>query len=211
MTAQGLVQDRYAVTLTFIEELLGATPKNRKIWAGNIGDKADITEEQYDEELSTVPDNGNGDNKGWTGFHVDEEGNFFLYDYVIKGFFKDACSMLRRSSSTLSSKLSAHKKIVDGLVMIVPRRLTLHLPPGGEMGTLERPLRAQTAQGERVAIAKSDTFPPGSQVSFEIAVLGKVAEKQLREWLDYGYWRGLCQWRNGGYGRFTYEMEALQA
>ena len=73
---------------------------------------------------------------------------------------------------------------------------------------LERPLRAETAQGPRVALARSEMLPSGTKISCGITVLGEViSEKALREILDYGYWQGLGQWRNGGWGRFRYVLE----
>lgn len=116
--------------------------------------------------------------------------------------------MLRRVPGTKSEKLTAFKKIIDGLVFVEPRQIPLHFNGNG-MGVLERPLRAQTAQGERVTLARSDTCPVGTTMEFTIEIIGGLDEKTLREWLDYGKRRGLGQWRNGGYGSFTYEMEEV--
>jgi len=136
------------------------------------------------------------------------DGQPILYDYVIKGFFKDACGMLRRVTGTRSSKVRAYKKGIDGLVFVTPRWILLNLD-GQEMGTLERPLRAQTAQGERVALARSDTCPPGTTLGFYVNILGVVKEPLLHEWLDYGKLRGLGQWRNAGFGRVEYTLTKL--
>jgi hypothetical protein len=163
--------------------------------------------EAFEEELETIEES---EDKGWTGFHTHED-QPFLYDYVIKGFFKDACSMLRRvkgKNGTLSSKLPAHKKVIDGLIFILPRRLMLDLH-GQEQGTCERPLRAQTARGERVALARSHACPVGTTLTFTVSVLGVVTEDLLREWFEYGQLRGLGQWRNSGKGRFTAQMQRL--
>ncbi len=130
-----------------------------------------------------------------------------MYDYCIKGLFKSACYQMRSVDGSVSAKLTAYKKRIDGLVFVYPRRIRLVLPEGKKMGVLERPLRAQTAQGERVALARSDSCPAGTMMTFEIEVLGGIGEGLLREWLDYGRYMGLGQWRSGGYGRFTYEIE----
>lgn len=192
--------DTFEITIRFIEPLLGAVPKDRDVYASHIMSKAALTDEQAAEELASVE---HVEEKGWTGFHKNEIGPF-LYNYVPKGFFKDACGMLRRSSSTRSAKVRAYKKIIDGMVFISPRQINLEL--AGEMGVLERPLRAATAQGERVALARSDTAPVGSSLTFTVSVMGGVSEALLREWLDYGRFRGLGQWRNAGYGSFEYEL-----
>ena len=73
------------------------------------------------------------------------------------------------------------------------------------MGECQRPLRAQTAQGERVALAFSDEAPAGTFVEFEIENLGGAQEGAIVEWLDYGKLRGIGQWRNSGKGRFEWE------
>lgn len=194
--------DTYKVRITFTEPILGTVPKDPEVYAGYIASKAALTDEQLAEELATVD---KVEEKGWTGFHM-LDGSPILYDYVPKGFFKSACGALRRVKDTRSAKVRAYKKIIDGLVFVTPRRVPLLLPTGGQIGVLERPLRAQTAQGERVALARSDTCPPGTTLEFTITVLGQVKEPLLREWLDYGALLGLGQWRSGGYGRFTYEM-----
>ena len=196
--------DTYRVQVTFVEPLLGTVPKDKDIYAGYIASIAALTDEALAEELETVPV---VEEKGWTGFHTLENGQPALYDYVVKGFFKDACGMLRRTRGSESAKLKAYKKIIDGLVFVKPRRIPLILPDGAALQMVERPLRAQTAQGERVALARSDAAPAGTVMRFTVTVLGEVTEKTLREWFDYGVLRGFGQWRNGGYGRFQYEIE----
>lgn len=196
--------DKYQITLTFTEPILGTVPKDKEIYKGYIAQRAALTDEQLAEELATVEA---VEEKGWTGFHT-LDGKPVLYDYVVKGFLKDACGMLRRVKDTRSSKVKAYKKVIDGLIFVEPRRIPLDLN-GQEMGVLERPLRGQTAQGERVALARSDTCPAGTTLAFTLAVLGQVPEALLREWLDYGALRGMGQWRNASWGRFTYEMAKL--
>lgn len=197
--------DKYEVTVTFTEPLLGTVPLNRETYADYVADEAP-DEDAADEELDTVPEDV--EDKGLTGFHCKDE-RPILYDYVIKGFLKDACSMLRRAKGTKSSKIRAYKKIIDGLIFPAPRMIELRLPDGEEMDELTRPLRASTAQGERVALAHSQTMPVGTEMTFTLTVLGQVDEATLREWFDYGQLRGFGQWRNAGYGRFTYEIRVL--
>ena len=74
------------------------------------------------------------------------------------------------------------------------------------MGECQRPLRAQTAQGERVSIAHSETVPVGSTMEIEITCMDPAHEKLVLEWLEYGKLRGLGQWRNSGKGRFCVEV-----
>ena len=189
----------YTVTLTTTEPLLGTAPLNKELYAEYIASRVNDTDVL--DEIDSVPD---AIEKGTTGFHRDASGAPILYDYVIKGFFKDAAGMLRRVEGTKSSKLTSYKKVIDGLVFVRPR--TIPLVTSAEVGILERPLRAQTAQGERVALARSEMIATGATITFTLDLLSDKLEPAIREWLDYGINRGLGQWRNGGYGTFTYEM-----
>lgn len=197
---------KYEVTLTLREPLLGTVPKDPDVYASYVASKAALTDDQLAEELATV---GKVEEKGWTGFHKLPDGMPIIYDYAIKGYFKEACSMLRRNPRSESAKLTAHKKIVDGLVFVTPRQIPIKL--NGDLGVLERPLRAQTAQGERIALSRSDTAPAGSTITFTLVVYDpKVDRAILTEWLDYGVLHGLGQWRKGGYGSFTYTLNKIE-
>lgn len=130
-----------------------------------------------------------------------EDGKPMLWDYQIKGFFKDACSMALRVAKV--ADLRAYKKIIDGLIFVKPRKIILNL--SGELFWTERPLRASTAQGERIALARSETAPAGTYFDIEILLLKKDLEKYVKNWLDYGALRGIGQWRNSGMGRFEWK------
>ncbi len=57
-----------------------------------------------------------------------------------------------------SSKIKAYKEdMFHGLIFVNPRRVPFVFD--GQVGSCQRPLRAQTAQGERIAIANSETVP----------------------------------------------------
>jgi hypothetical protein len=193
--------EKYHIELTFTEPLLGTAPLNKELYDTYIATKApegiDSTGEVDSIEEMTE--------KGTTGFHRLDDGSPILYDYMVKGFLKDACGMLARTPESGSSKIRAYKKIIDGLVFVTPRQIPIILN-GFEIGILERPLRAQTAQGERIALARSEMIREGASIAFDLLVLGQVTESLLREWLEYGALRGLGQWRNASYGRFTYEL-----
>lgn len=73
------------------------------------------------------------------------------------------------------------------------------------MGYCSRPLRAMTMQGERVSIAKSESVPAGSTLTFTLLILDDKLEDVVTECMNYGILRGMGQWRNSGKGRFTYE------
>ena len=81
----------------------------------------------------------------------------------------------------------------------------LALPAGTGIGNCQRPLRASTPQGERVALASSETVPAGTKLRFDIVMLDPKLEGLVREWLDYGELRGLGQWRNAGKGSYSWK------
>lgn len=187
--------------LTFIEEILGTASNNPEIHSEYIASKAPdakSTEEEVEaigvEEVIE---------KSMTVFSRNEDGAPILWDYQIKGFFKDAAGCLRRVTGTKASKIKAFKKEIDGLLFVFPRKIPMNKP--SELGTCERPLRASTAQGERIALANSETAPAGTTIEIEIRCLTKDMYDLAKECLDYGILRGIGQWRNSGKGRFTWE------
>lgn len=88
-------------------------------------------------------------------------------------------------------------------MFVEPRKIPLLLPDGETIGECQRPLRASTAQGERVALAHSETVPAGTKQSFDVLLLRDDLEDLVREWLEYGKYHGTGQWRNSGKGRFV--------
>lgn len=189
------------VRLTFDEPLLGTRPANSEIYREFIGSKAPDAASVEDEVASLGADAVA--EKGMTAFPRLEDGTPFLWDYQIKGFFKDACGVLRKVPGKRSAKIKAYKKEIDGLIFPQPRRIPLAL--SGPVRECQRPLRAQTAQGERVSLAMSEEVPEGSAVEFDVVCLDDGQADNVREWLDYGALRGIGQWRNSGKGRFTWE------
>jgi len=202
----------YQVKLTLTSEMLGTVPKDKNVYKSFVATKAPPTVDT-DEEIETVPvaTLEEIEQRGWTSFHQDEDGIPFIYSYMLRGFFKEACSSLRRNPKSLSNKLLAFKKVIDGGVFVNPRRIYPKIPKGKKIGVIERPLRAETPQGPRVCLVRSDTLPEGTTMTFKLQVLDpKVDEKLLREWLDYGELRALGQWRNAGYGTIEYTLKKMK-
>lgn len=188
------------VEIEFFEEVLGMASANPDIHREFIASKAPDAPSTED-EVAALGADAVAD-KGTTVFPRDDDGRPFLWDYQVKGFFKDACSMLRRSKGTKSAKLTAFKKVIDGMVFVDERKVPFSF--GGEVGSCQRPLRAQTAQGERVALAESESVPAGAKIRFTVTCLDPAHMELVREWLDYGRLRGMGQWRNSGKGRFEW-------
>lgn len=188
------------VKLTLLEPMLGMTASDPKITETYIASKAPDAK-KMEEEIEAIGVDGVVE-QGKTVFPRDEQGRPFLWDYQIKGFFKDTCGALRRAKGSKSEKIKAFKKEIDGLLFPEPRKIIINV--AGEIGDCQRPLRASTPQGDRVALANSEEIPAGSTLEFTIVMLADYREV-IREWLDYGRYRGLGQWRNSGKGRFTWE------
>ena len=194
------------VRLTFTEGILGTSPGNEDIYreyiAGKAPDAASIEEEVAALGAAEVTE------KAKTVFPRTDVGVPFIYDYQIKGFFKDTCGGLRKVKGTESSKIKAFKKEIDKLIFIEPREIPFE--QYGVIGECQRPLRASTPMGERVSLAISEEIPAGAVVEFAIVLFSEEHEALVREWLDYGRFSGIGQWRNSGKGRFTWEEIAAE-
>ena len=132
-----------------------------------------------------------------------------LYDYVIKGYMKEACTAQRRMDGTLSKSVSAHKTKIDSLVMVEPRQIELRLrKPTTDMGghahkhTPQGPGDAGVLHGggggHDYGIHRQGTW----QADFTGAT---------DEWFEkYRQYSGLGQRRSGGWGRFMAEITVIE-
>ena len=202
---------KHEVVLELITKMLGTAPKDPEVYsayvatkkaefAKNTGRNAEAAvDETTDEEVGTL--SKEVEERGWTGFHQDENG-LFIYEYMVKGFFKTALEVLVENGAI--KKIPAYKKWIDRMVFVTPRRLYV-----GKMepdGAKERPLRTMTPKGERVTLAKSDYLAEGTRLKFTVEVLQNtkgIKWETIASCLEYGAYVGLGQWRgSGGYGRF---------
>lgn len=193
------------VRLTFTENVLGTANADKNVHSEFIASKAPDAPSREEEVEALGAEEV--ERKEMTVFPRMENGSPMFWDYQIKGFFKDTCSALSRCKGEDYSKescgMKAYKKVIDGCIFPQPRKIEIHM--NGEMGNCQRPLRAQTAQGERIALANSEAVPAGSWIEFKVVCLSDAYEKAVREWLNYGKFKGIGQWRNSGMGRFTWE------
>ena len=200
--------ERMKVKLMFIDEILGSQPNDKEIYSNFIAGKAPDakTIEQEIEEFGTVE----VDAKGTTVFARDKDGNPCLKSYQIKGFFKSACGALRRVPGTRSNKCKAYKKVIDDTIFVFPdaddpaSRL-IPIEFDGTIEVCQRPLRAQTMQGERVALASSESIGARASIVFDVEFYNDTDKELICEWLDHGKMNGLSQWRNSGKGAFVWE------
>jgi hypothetical protein len=189
---------KYDLKIKFITPVLGTQPQKNiavEFLSKHYEEDIDLPED----ELGTLEENLE---KGTTAFHKLNE-KPILYDYQVKGFIKEAGRVLNglRDVRALRSK-------IDSLVFVEPRQILLMLPNGAGIDFLERPLRAQTMQGPRVAIARSEMLPAGTEFSCQLKVYpGPISKLLLEDLLSYGFDKGIGQWRNGGYGRFEFDLK----
>lgn len=194
--------------LTFTDICLGTVVTDRDIYLEHV-----LKDEAYAEDAEKLPKPEHADEKvdqQTTYFYVDPEGNPCLAGYQLKGFFKEASKTLKKITGTLSAhkNFKTNKSFIDSLVFVEPDLMPFHLPKGWTVKHLEvceRPLRAETAKGPRVSIARSLSVPAGTSVEGQIKLLVPAHEKWVLELLDYGRDKGLLQWRNSGKGRFIFE------
>lgn len=183
-----------SVTLTLTEPLLGTVPRV-DVYQKFVETKKPDT--VLEDESTTIDET---EAKGWTGFHRDDTG-LFLYDYQIKGMLKELARVAFPKDNVASLKAVVSK--IEQFVYVRPRRVYLGVTTADD--TLERPLRAQTMQGPRVTVVRSDTIAAGRTITFEVHILpGPIKAYHLDAILQIGEYRGIGQWRSGGYGRFTY-------
>ena len=193
---------KYKLKVTFSTSILGTQPQKDTALEYITSKAIDpATGELPEDEVGTLPDELQ---KGTTAFHK-LGGAPILYDYQVKGFMKEAGQVFNglRGVKNLRSKL-------DNLLFVEPRQIALNIPKGGAMTHCDRPLRAMTAQGPRVSLARSEELPEGTSFECELAVYeSALSEPLIRDLLDYGARKGIGQWRNGGHGRFSYSLEKI--
>lgn len=191
--------------LTGLTPLLGVTPTSESILTDYVMSKAKLTEEQQQAELDAMPES---DIPGLTGFSRNKMDELCISHHHIKGFFKEALKALRATN-----KVSAYKTKVDLLVFAEPTLIPIKRngkPIIDEDRIFERPIRIEGMTGTRTALCASETIDDPWYVDVEITLFPDEGKTPLtwaimEEALAYGAYHGIGQWRNGGYGRFTYE------
>lgn len=198
----------YNVTLTLTERMLGTVPKDKEVYATYIASRKPDGPDHG--EVETVEE---VEERGWTGFHTDPQTKeLFLYDYQIRGFLKEQGDSLRECGQLA---IKGIRRKIDRFAFVRGRRIPILDENGKRLtapdGVCERPLRAQTMQGERVSLARSDQINAGRSIQFQIVVIWPdvFTEEVMRQILDRGEFMGLGQWRSGGNGLFTYQLDLL--
>lgn len=180
-----------------ITHQLGTLPKDPEVYKRYIATKEDEIENA--ENLEYVEEGG------WTTFARNGDGEIIIYDYMIRGFIKQACETLQATGEL--NKIPAYSKWLDRLVFVWPRMIGTGKTEPDEI--IERPLRAMTAKGPRVTVTRSDALAPGTEFEFEIELLEngkKITWEVIEKCLEFGKYVGFGQWRgSGGFGRVEFE------
>lgn len=202
--------------LTGTTSLLGSNPANPEIHAKFVASKAANLEREAEEEAMLPGSEALAEavrdikEQGLTVFLRNNHGELVLGNHAVKGFFKGTLNTLKDQIG-----ITAVKSKVDNLLFISPTFIVIHrdgVPVTEPDGWNERPLRAETMQGPRVALASSEEIDAPWEIAFTVTLFenGGTARSKPLTWeaveaaLDYGEWKGLGQWRNGGKGSFTW-------
>ena len=193
--------------LTFIEPVLGTLSGNKDLATEFIASKH--PDGLQEDEVSSIESMLE---KQSTVFPRTDDGDPFMWDYQVKGFFKSAClamimmeTMSKEELKKLQLTKYMYKRTIDKLIFVVPRKIVLVLPPEGQITECERPLRGETMRGERVSLARSEQLPVGTTCELETICLNKRLVPFIEQWLTYGELAGTLQWRSSGKGRFQWE------
>src|SRR3990172_1297961 len=111
----------YKLRITFTTRVLGTQPQKEVATEYLLGKIANETGTMPEDELATLPQQLE---KGTTAFHH-LDGKPIYYDYMIKGFLKEAGSVF----NGLRKVRNLRKKMTD-FVFVAPRQIALHTPDG---------------------------------------------------------------------------------
>lgn len=196
--------------LTGFTPILGSSPADPNVRTTYLASKAPDTVAAAEEEAQYLL--GREEDKMTVFLRNPKSGALMLLDYQVLGFIKGSLESL-----TAQTGIKAPRGKVDRYVFVSPRRIDIRRADGSivldEDEVYERPLRAMTMRGERVSLAASEEIMDPWQITFTVSLLPNERSKvsagikweDIERALDYGELRGLGQFRNGGYGRFTWE------
>ena len=208
------------VRMEFLTDLLGSAPMNKELFLKyQDTKKVKARKHQPPEEIAlqesgpvevdTIPEMEDH----LTGFPRDPvTGELFLYNYVVKGFLKNAAACVPLPADHVAQNPKAKLKLETQIIrwcFVRPRQLFLGVTAPTDI--LERPLRAMTMQGPRVTLAASERMQvegiatPALSVACEVVILPGyhvLTPAAILDLLAYGEYQGLGQWKTGGYGQF---------
>ena len=204
--------------LDTLEEIIGKPFTKEERQQAIAGELSDLRQTLAEMEL-----------KGTTVFFRGSDGMPCIGDHMIKGFLKAAGETLCRAEQSSKKKTkdteesakrpSGFLSSITSTTQAINQTLTVEeqfisfdkdvtKDEKGNIIYLHRSLRAQTLQGPRVTLVKSEVVPAGSKISFTLKVMknSPITEEGLKKLFSVGEIFGIGQWRNAGYGQFKYEL-----
>jgi len=140
-----------------------------------------------------------------------KNGKACIGDHMIYGFLKASAEAISRCTpakrGTIFGSASYTTSCIHNYVRCKEEFIFFDKKPDADF--LQRSLRAITAQGPRISIAKSEIMPAGAKLKFNLTLWkgAPLKVEHLKKMFEYGqYMSGLGQWRNSGHGMFTVEM-----
>lgn len=161
------------------------------------------------------------DIKGITVFFWDKEKNLpCIGDHMIYGFLKASAEAIGRTlpkkNATILNSISYTQSIINQHVRCTAKFITfdkdIRRNSDGSASYLQRSLRAMTAQGPRISLAKSEVVEAGAKLSLTLKVFegSPLTQEALETLFSYSEFVGLGQWRSAGNGTFTATITKLK-
>lgn len=210
------MMNKLKIRVYFIQDVLGTWANNKQLVTDFISNSAvkkiirtdtSLTAAEEPDFCPEIMDPEMQELKAMTVFPRNPRtGEPVMMGYQMKGFFKAAAKACRNRPDSMSSKLQGYVSKIDSDINIVAKYAQIEWGPDNRFHNLQRPLRAETAKGPRVALANSEVISAGAHFDMEISFPVEKYVEYIQEWLNYGYYVGLLQWRNAGYGRFMYQI-----
>lgn len=155
---------------------------------------------------------------GMTVFFWDDEKNLpCIGDHMIYGYMKAASEAisrtLKKKNGTIMHSCAFTQSIINQHVRCAERFITfdedIKREESGKPYYLQRSLRAMTARGPRISLAKSEVVEEGASLEFTLKILknSPMEKKHIEQIFSYGELSGIGQWRNAGYGQFKAEVK----
>lgn len=207
--------DRFTLYLELMTPILGTIAKDPSVWEKHQKTKFTGDDEHaptaVDQDGNPVDPAELGDLRGWSTFYTEEGTNHpIMYAYQVRGLFKEAGEAIKpqlrqpgkatKDGTVADVPFAGVRSAIDRHLFIEPRYQVLAEKIDGY---LERPLRAQTPQGPRVTVVRSDRIDPPKNWEWQVKILkkSKINVRMLEDILEYAELQGLGQWRTGGFGQ----------
>lgn len=161
------------------------------------------------------------EHRGLTVFYWNEKQNLpMIGDHMVYGYLKEVgetlCKTKPKAREVFLQSITYTQSSINRFVRCTDRFLTFDRDilrnPSGSPKHLHRSLRAMTAQGPRISLARSEQMPEGTKLNFTLKILegSPITIEHLHMMFECGEHSGFGQWRNAGNGQFTYELKEVE-